>query len=243
MKILLGLSAILLVATGIFGFEKNEQQLENEKQQISIQEQNDYMENLEPKFIVEEISDSNYGYDLTKKEVIKELSDLIIIGKISEIEKVSNYIEKLDVYSATRTYTNIDNIQVLYQSEESKAMIDLTTSNKLANKSMPVVFYGGTLPYSEYEKSLRDVQKEKRASLLGIGEGVRTKENTYIKSKEKNQLEIEEGKEYLLYLVYDENFEAFLPISAEHGVMEYNSSSRTINNHMTKKVETIEEII
>lgn len=242
MKILLGLSAIILIATGIVSVKNYELPKEEIKKDVS-QEQMANIENVEPKFIIEEISDSSYRYDLTDKEKIKEISDLVIIGNISEIKEVSNYIKKLDMYSATRTFTNVDNIQILYQNEESKNVIDLVSSDKLEGKSIPVVFYGGTLPYNEYEKSLRDVQKEKRASLLGIGDGVRTKENVYIKSKEKNQIEVEKNKKYLLYLVYDEDYEAFMPVSAEHGVMEYNASTKKVNNHLNGKMEKIDEII
>lgn len=243
MKILLGISAIILVATSMLGISEFKTQKNYEINDNVSQEDFVHEENEELKFVVDEISDSNYGYDLTNKEIIKELSDLVIIGNLSEIKEVSNYIKKLDVYSATRTYTNVNNVQVLYQSKESKAKIDLLSTSKLEGKSIPVVFYGGTLPYSEYEKSLRESQKEKRASLLEIGKGVRTKENVYIRTKEKNQLDIEEDKKYLLYLVYDENFEAFMPISSVYGVMEYDSSLKNINNHITGKVETIEEII
>lgn len=227
MKFLVILNAIILAINGIIGMSNTQDNLTN------------YDDNtIEQRFVIDEISDSNYAYDLNDKEIIKGLSDLVIIGKVSNVKDVSNYISKLDVYSATRTYTDVEVVDVLYRNDNNKVV----SNNNLKLETIPVVFYGGTIPYREYEKSLKEAQKEKRATLMGIGDGEKTKDNVYIRTKERQQLDISENEEYVLYLKYDENFDAFVPVSAEHGVLRYDVSSKTVVNHLNGKVEKIEEI-
>lgn len=225
MKFLVIFNAIILVINGIIGMSNAQDNVSNYDDNI-----------VEQRFVIDDISDSNYAYNLNDKEIIKGLSDLVIIGKISSINEVSNYIPKLDVYSATRTYTDVEIVDVLYRNNNN----EVVSSNNLKSETIPVVFYGGTIPYREYEKSLKEVQKEKRATLMGIGDGEKTKDNVYIRTKERQQLDILENEEYVLYLEYNETFDAFVPVSAEHGVLKYDVSSKTVVNHLSGEVEKIE---
>lgn len=227
MNLLVVLNAIILAIAGMFNVSNVQDNVTN------------YEDNAtEQMFVIDEISDSNYAYDFTDKDVIKSLSDLVIIGKISSIKEVSNYIPKLDVYSATRTYTDVEIVDILYRNNNN----EVVSSNNLKSETIPVVFYGGTIPYREYEKSLKEAQKEKRATLMGIGDGIKTRDNVYIRTKERQQLDISENEEYVLYLEYNEIFDAFVTVSAEHGVLKYDVSSKTLVNHLSGEIEKIEEI-
>ncbi len=155
---------------------------------------------------------------------------LAISGTIG-IHLVKN-INYKGYYAATRTFANIDVLNIL-KGEET--MFD-------DSHSIEVAFYGGVLPYSEFEKSLTESEKEKNATLeLFNPEGIK-KSNVYVKTMAKDQLDIVEDKTYLLYLRYSTSYDAYVPISAEYGVKEYDIALKQVKNHITGEVNALDEL-
>ncbi len=237
---------ILLTEEGAVPFERVYIQ-DNNNETIDFVENIDQKNNNEEKdkkYIINEISYANTGVDYSDKEVLKSESDLIILGKIDEITEVSNYVKNRDYYSATRTFANIEVLDVL-EIKENLKIEDNAIKDKLTNdnQKIKIAFYGGTLPYIEYEKSLTPSEKEKNNTLKIFNQEGRTKMNTYVRTKSQNQLDIEEGKIYLLYLYYSEAYGMFVPVDADEGVKEYDATLKQVKNHITGESKLIDEVI
>ena len=238
MKILLGIGALLVILTSTLGNNYYDENNNNESTNIVENlKQDEIAKNEDEKYIINEISYANTGVDYSDKEVLKAESDLIVLGKIDEILEVSNYVKNEDYYSATRTFASIDVIDVL---GKDTVMMDKLTNT---NKKIQVAFYGGTLPYSEYERALTPSEKEKNSTLKVFNQEGRTKTNTFVRTKSQNQLDVEEGKTYLLYLYYSDAYGMFVPVDADEGVKEYDTTLKQVKNHITGENKLINEVI
>lgn len=184
--------------------------------------------------IQETITEEEKGFE--DNEVIKQQADKIIIGKVKEIQNVSNYCEKTNEYGETYTYAKIEIL---------KDCLEIQANEKeweSGDESIEVMFYGGTIPYEEYERSLEASERVELDRLRGFLENPEKKKNTFVASKIKEQEEIEEGKVYLLYLKYSDIYEKYVPISEIYGVREYNIEEELAKNPKTKIWETVKEL-
>lgn len=181
--------------------------------------------------IFNEVSSYDTKYDFSDNSVLAEYSDLIVIGKVTNLDDATNYNPKTQKYSKARTPGNLEILNVL-KSDGSKLL-----------SSIDFLDVGGTLSYSEYEKSLLPAQKAKRDYLMQQN-GISTKRNNiYVKQSVENQLDLEEGKTYIMYLKYDENFEKYTVVNQPYGVKEYNVNTKQILNHVTNTIENIDEMM
>lgn len=188
------------------------------------------LETNEP-IIFNEVSSYDTKYNFADNSVLAEFSDLIVIGKVTNLDEATNYNPKTQKYSKARTPGNLEILEVL-KSDGSKLL-----------KSIDFLDVGGTLSYNEYEKSLLPAQKAKREYLMQQN-GISTKRNNiYVKQSVENQLDLEEGKTYIMYLKYDENFEKYTVVNQPYGVKEYNTNTKQILNHVTNTIENINEMM
>ena len=188
------------------------------------------LETNEP-IIFNEVSSYDTKYNFSDNSVLADFSDLIVIGKVTNLDEATNYNPKTQKYSKARTPGNLEILEVL-KSDGSKLL-----------KSIDFLDVGGTLSYNEYEKSLLPAQKAKREYLMQQN-GISTKRNNiYVKQSVENQLDLEEGKTYIMYLKYDENFEKYTVVNQPYGVKEYNTNTKQILNHVTNTIENINEMM
>ena len=188
------------------------------------------LETNEP-IIFNEVSSYDTKYNFADNSVLADFSDLIVIGKVTNLDEATNYNPKTQKYSKARTPGNLEILEVL-KSDGSKLL-----------KSIDFLDVGGTLRYNEYEKSLLPAQKAKREYLMQQN-GISTKRNNiYVKQSVENQLDLEEGKTYIMYLKYDENFEKYMVVNQPYGVKEYNTNTKQILNHVTNTIENINEMM
>lgn len=135
----------------------------------------------------------------------------------------------------------------------------IVINNSLAGtlKNQEVVTYaknGGIMPYAEWEKTQPDAANAKRA-YLREKEGVKLDvENTYIQLKPDTDIDIEEGRTYLMYLrKYEDSYEI---IGLNVGLREVNvpkadvvtpnsmdTKSLQIKNNETGEFESLENYI
>ena len=117
--------------------------------------------------------------DISDIEVLKEDAHQIVIAKVSKIDGCTNYNEKSGNYTRINTLGDIEILQVLKGDLE-------------VNSIVPFIRGGGTISYNDYQK--------------GVVYGNRSKiQDTYeyVTEKRKGDIEIEEGKTYLMFLYYD----------------------------------------
>ena len=146
----------------------------------------------EEPIIFTEVSNYDYLYDFSDSKVLAEHSDLIVIGKITNLDEATNFNPAKKKYTKTTTPGELEVIKVL------KA----NTTEKL--DTVKFMDIGGTVSYLDYEKSLLPAQKAKRDYLMQQnGEAKIAKTNMFVKQEVKNQLELEEDKTYIMYLYYN----------------------------------------
>lgn len=187
--------------------------------------------NEEP-IVFTEVSHYDTLYDFSDSKVLAEHSDLVVIGKITNLGNATNYNPKTNIYGKACTPGNLEVMQV----------IKSNTNESL--QSVDFMDIGGLIRYSDYEKSLLPAQKAKRDYLMqqsGISKLSRS--NVYVKQEVENQLELEEGKTYIMYLYYNEDYECYMVVSQPYGIKEYNEKNQEIINHVTNKIEKLSELM
>lgn len=104
------------------------------------------------------------------------------------------------------------------------------------------IWLGGIISFAEYEKGLREEQKKK----IGLCSRLNKieKENSYVLYRPEGDIEIEEGKTYLMYLDYNSDYEGYSFRFMEYGLREvkYIEEIYVLNN-VTNEWENITEVI
>lgn len=182
--------------------------------------------NSDKNIIMEISSEYDSIYDNSDTSELEGRSELIIIGTIERIDGAINYSEKLQEYVMTSTIGRIRVNEIIK-----------TDDNIIAGGEIDFIRNGGTISVAEYEKSLTPRQVIRQ----GLDQMTQEeKENRYVKVAYMDDVEIEVGKEYLMYLKYDENMDRYRIIGMQYGLLEYNESTHQIKNNETKKWETIQ---
>lgn len=190
------------------------------------------VENNEPIIFTEESSYDTL-YDFSNNKILAEHSDLVVIGKITNIGTPTNFNPTTKKYGKARTPGELEVLQVIKSDSNSKI------------KNIEFLDAGGIISYEDYEKGLLPAQKAKREYLMqqsGIAV-VSAKKNMFVKQSVKGQLELEEDKTYIMYLNYNEDFGKYMVVSQPYGIKEYNVSTGKILNHVTNTVENLEEMM
>jgi len=179
--------------------------------------------------VLEMLTDLDYSIDITDKETRNNNIENIVIGKIEKIGDSINYNKQKNVYTQIMTTGTIRIENVL------KGKIDTSEINFQR--------LGGIISFVEYEKGLREEEKKKLdlCSTLSLEE----KENEFVLYRPNNDIDIEEGKTYLMYLDYDADYEGYSFRFFEYGLREikYDSEEILVLNNETKEWENITNVI
>lgn len=185
----------------------------------------------EEPIIYTEIARFDTKYDFSDNKILAEHSDLVVIGKITNLEAATNYNPTKKSYGKARTPGTLEVLQVLKADENEKIT------------EIDFLEVGGLISYSEYEKSLLPAQKAKRDYLMQQNGNINSKNNVFVRQKVENQLDLEEGKTYIMYLEYNSDYDKYMVVNQPYGVKEYNTKTGKILNHVTNSVETLEKSI
>ena len=159
--------------------------------------------------------------DISDIEVLKEDAHQIVIAKVSNIDGCTNYNQKSGNYTRINTLGNIEILQVLKGDLE-------------VNSVIPFIRGGGTISYKDYQKSLNSREKK----MLNKNE----KNIKYVNEKAKGDIDIEEGKTYLMFLYYDSYNDRYEIMAYQYGLREYNVNTQTALNNDTKQEEKISDL-
>lgn len=190
------------------------------------------VEENEP-IIFTEVSSYDTLYDFSNSKILAEHSDLVVIGKITNIGTPTNFNPITKKYGKARTPVEIETVKVIKNDSA-------VSSNKIE-----FLDAGGLISYEDYEKSLLPAQKAKRDYLMQQNGllTASTKSNIFVKQSVDKQLELKEDNTYIMYLEYNEDFGKYMVVSQPYGIKEYNINSGKILNHVTNTVETLEEMM
>lgn len=104
------------------------------------------------------------------------------------------------------------------------------------------IWLGGIISFAKYEKGLREEQKNK----IGLCSRLNKieKENSYVLYRPEGDIEIEEGKTYLMYFDYNSDYEGYSFRFMEYGLrkVKYIEEIYVLNN-VTNEWKNITEVI
>ena len=163
--------------------------------------------------------DSDILIDISDIEVLKNAAEQIVIAKVDKIEGCTNYSEGLGMYTRINTLGNIEILKVL-------------KGNINVGAKVPFIRGGGIISYNDYEKGVINGDREQVPNTY-----------EYVVEKRKGDIDIEEGKIYLMFLHYDIYNQRYEIIANQYGLREYDESNKLVKNNITNKFENIEMIL
>ena len=212
------------IAGIVLGFSLNHiQKVKDNKN--SNEESFNKQEKTNERIYLNSISSLDFNLDVTDLDYLEENSSDIIIGKVKSIDGTTNYNEKNKLYTFVSTYGTIQ-VEGIIKSNSKFSLNDTVLFARM----------GGEITVAEYEKSLepRQIVRQKIDQLTE-----EEKKNLYVRMYIENDIEIEAGKTYLMYLSYDESTEKYVIIGFENGLREYNKNNNTVKNNSTGEFESL----
>lgn len=188
-------------------------------------------------------SELDYAINTTDKKVRNENSDFIIIGTVQSVDGSTNY------NPATKKYTEIQTI--------GKIKVEKVMKGNIKDNIIPFIRLGGVISFSEYEKGLTESQKSKVELTRTLTN--EEKKIKYVSSTINGNINIEQGKTYLIYAKYNSGYDKYGIVFMQNGLREIDkntlakSESKTlikeematlkVKNNETGKFEIIKEVI
>lgn len=212
------------IAGIVLGFSLNHIQKVKDNEN-SNEESFNKQEKTNERIYLNSISSLDFNLDVTDLDYLEENSSDIIIGKVKSIDGTTNYNEKNKSYTFVSTYGTIQ-VEGIIKSNSKFSLNDTVLFARM----------GGEITVAEYEKSLepRQIVRQKIDQLTE-----EEKKNLYVRMYIENDIEIEAGKTYLMYLSYDESTEKYAIIGFENGLREYNKNNNTVKNNSTGEFESL----
>lgn len=188
-------------------------------------------------------SDLDYALNISDKNVRNENSDFIIIGTVQFIDGSTNY------NPTTNEYTEIQTI--------GKIKVDKVMKGNIKDNIIPFIRLNGVISFSEYEKGLTESQKAKLELTRTLTN--EEKKTKYVSSIINDNINIEQGKTYLMYVKYNSDYDRYGIVFMQYGLREIDVDTMSkseskilikeematikVKNNETGKLETIKEVI
>ena len=169
-------------------------------------------------------SELDLSENISKKEIRRKSNDSIVIAKISKINGATNVSPK-GTETMVMTNGELEILDVL--------------KGDIKDKKVKFSRLGGTMKYSEYLKGSTST----REKIANNPEMKRLSNNDLIESYIHDDIKIEEGKTYLMYLRYDKEFNTYFVDFYQYGTRELepiqkNAMQKALSNYKaTNKVE------
>ncbi len=167
------------------------------------------------------------------KNLVKE-SDIIAKVKI-QTENGMNFNPLKNEYVPIYTTGKLEIEEILYNNSNYKF---------ISGESIEYVRLGGNITYSTYLEGLRESERKKLE--YNIEQRTNMKSNQLAKKIVKDvyidDIEVENGKEYIAFLKYSNDYEKFNILGFEYGLREYDSNTNTIKDNKSNKYESFQSI-
>lgn len=204
----------------IVGEEKN---IAKENVDNNIETIND---NKEKNVVMDLRTELDYAIDVSDKKIRYDNSKYIIIGKVKSIDGATNYNEKKQAYTSIFTYGTIE--------------INSILKGNIENREIPFIRLGGEISFEEYEKGLKDSQKVKMELVRTLSP--EEKKTSFVAYGPEGDIQLEEGKTYLLYMDYDTDDDKYLVRYMQYGAWEVDTNTlntEILNNKTQNKYNAL----
>lgn len=236
-NIFLVATIILIAACIIVYISSNMKEQEKElaqKNNIVLSNTNTEIHNTDKDIVLDFSMESDY----TMPESLNNSSSYIIIGKIKSIDGGINYNKEKDIYTLPQTIGTIEISKVI--------------KGEISENNIPFIRVGGIVTFEEYEKSLVENQKIKLE--LSRTLSAEEKKEKYVSAYESEDIKPEVGKEYLMYLCFDEDYNRYNIQYFNCGLREIEKNSKNsistmstqevnVKNNNTGKYEKLSDVL
>lgn len=177
------------------------------------------------KILVSITSTADKSIDYNNPKTLSSNSDYVIVGQVKTVDGVTNYDSKNSKYVMTSTIGNITVSKVL------------KGDSKIAAKdTIKFIRAGGVISVLDYSKGLSNNQIKK----LGFDKlNTDEKKSEYVHEYYFNDISIEAGQKYLMYLKYNADYDRYSIIGFEYGLRQYNESTNKVKVNNTNKWEVL----
>ncbi len=205
------------------------------------------------KFESPNIEEKNVDVNFDNKDIIlynKNDCDCIIdFSNIKNLVKESDIIARVKIQSVNGTNLNpLKNEYVPIYTTGKLEIEEILYNNSnyefIRGESIEYVRLGGNITYSTYLEGLRESERKKLE--YNIEQRTNMKSNQLAKKIVKDvyidDIEVENGKEYIAFLKYSNDYEKFNILGFEYGLREYDSNTNTIKDNKSNKYESFQSI-
>lgn len=206
------------------------------------------------------ISISNFNNDNNDTKDISANKEIILYSKnesdtIVDFSNINNLVRESDAIAIVRidsqNGSNFNSLKNEYVPvyTTGKLQVEKLIYNNSSYKinegeSIEYVRLGGEVTYSEYLKGLRETEREKIEYNVSQKTKMNSQQlaNKIVKDVYVNDIDIEEGKEYLVFLEYSNDYNKFNILGFEYGLREYDSVNNRIKNNKNEKYENFQVV-
>lgn len=112
------------------------------------------------------------------------------------------------------------------------------------NETIEYVRLGGKITFSEYLKGVSESERNKLVQNISSKTKLTTEQMAVklVKDIFVGDIEIEQGKEYLVFLKYTKDYGKYNILGFEYGLREYDSETMSIKNNKTNNFESINQL-
>lgn len=112
------------------------------------------------------------------------------------------------------------------------------------NETLEYVRLGGKITFSEYLKGVSESERNKLVQNISSKTKLTTEQMAVklVKDIFVGDIEIEQGKEYLVFLKYTKDYGKYNILGFEYGLREYDSETMSIRNNKTNNFESINQL-
>jgi len=168
----------------------------------------------ENELFVQEYS-ASYSFSLSDVDEMYTNHEFVVLIHVDKVNPGETYRENIDKHIMPFTPGEATVLKVL--------------KGNIKNEKIKFFRLGGTVPYSEYVKSLYPDEKEKFESSVSDGR----KRITQVKMVSHNDIDIEEGKVYLVYMNRYDDFHT----ENEYSIEGFEYGLREVNLSLTKNLD------
>ncbi|MBO5477938.1 MAG: hypothetical protein J6A15_09335 [Clostridia bacterium] len=191
-------------------------------------------DNVKSEVILENCIDADLAVDYSNIKNLVRDSEIIAIVEINN-EMGKNYNSVNKEYVPVYTTGELTIKEVL----SNNSGVELSENNIIE-----YVRLGGEISYSEYIKGLTENERNKIEQNLTTYTTF-NQEQLYSKTVKEfytDDVEIESGKEYLVFLKYTNDYKKYNIVGFEYGLREYDATTMQVKNNETNSFEKINDV-
>ena len=184
--------------------------------------------------ILSKSNEADLAVDYSNIKNLVNESQIIAIVKI-ESEEGKNYNPVRKEYVPVYT-TGTLKIEEIIQNNSDVLIAQ--------NETIEYVRLGGKITFSEYLKRVSESERNKLVQNISSKTKLTTEQMAVklVKDIFVGDIEIEQGKEYLVFLNYTKDYGKYNILGFEYGLREYDSETMSIRNNKTNNFESINQL-